>query len=427
MSYPSIAIFISYARNEPDTAFVDRLEKDLQVQGFRTWVDRSKLEGGQNWREEIEKAIDRCPVLLVVLSNDAIKSDYVKMEYRYAQDEHKVVIPVQHRHISEKIPIDLRVLQRIDFQRNYSQGIKDLLAALRPSVPPPTTSPLQKYDREAWPLPLSPQAKGLAWIHPPLALRSQGSIRIALIVFIILFIGGGFISFLAFKGSIFKGSPTATHQSTPQTQNTVTTQGTGQPQNTVTTTASGLKLAWTYTTKGHIEESSPVVANGMVYIGSLDHKLYALDAKSGAFRWAYTTAGPIRSSPAVNDGMVYVGSLDHNLYALDALSGAKKWSYSTGAGIYSSPVVANGILYFGSDDGNLYALDARSGAKKWLYSTTAQIVSTPAVANGTVYFGSADYNLYAIDAKTGNELGSYATGGSILSSPLVVLPVTHNL
>src|SRR5438105_12745722 len=99
MSDPSIAIFISYARNTPDTVFVDRLEADLRVQGFRTWVDRSKLEGGQNWPDEIQKAIDGCQVLLVVLSDEAADSDYVKNEYRYAQGQHKRVIPVQHRPI----------------------------------------------------------------------------------------------------------------------------------------------------------------------------------------------------------------------------------------------------------------------------------------------------------------------------------------
>jgi outer membrane protein assembly factor BamB len=417
MSDPSIAIFISYARNEPDIAFVDRLEADLRVQGFRTWVDRSKLEGGQNWPDEIQKAIDRCQILLVVLSDEAAASDYVKNEYRYAQGQHKLVIPVQHRPIS-KIPLGLISLQNVDFQRNYAHGLKDLLAALRLVVPAPSVSPVQKETSQVGPLPLLRPTLAHPWINPPLATRLPGIIQIWLIVLVVLFvIGGGLGTFLAINGSIFKSSPTATPQGTVQTHSTATPQGT----NTTTPTALGLKLAWTYTTKGHIEESSPVVANGMVYIGSLDHKLYALDAKTGAFRWAYTTGGPIRSSPAVSNGMVYVGSLDHNLYALDATSGAKQWSYSTGDGIYSSPVVANGILYFGSDDGNLYALDAASGTKKWLYSTSAQIVSTPAVANDMVYFGSEDDYFYALDAGSGSMKWSKNMGNAITSSPTVSL------
>ena len=50
-------------------------------------------------------------------------------------------------------------------------------------------------------------------------------------------------------------------------------------------------------------------------MGSLDGKVYCLDALSGAFIWSYTTGNSVYSSPAVAHGKVYVGSLDGNLYA----------------------------------------------------------------------------------------------------------------
>ena len=53
--------------------------------------------------------------------------------------------------------------------------------------------------------------------------------------------------------------------------------------------------------------------------------------------------------------MVYVGSLDGNMYALNASTGAKLWSYATGSYVESSPAVANGVVYVGSDDGSVYA------------------------------------------------------------------------
>ena len=59
------------------------------------------------------------------------------------------------------------------------------------------------------------------------------------------------------------------------------------------------------------------------------------------------------SSPAVANGVVYVGSYDKNVYALDAKTGAKLWSYIAGGGVYTSPSVANGLVYVGSDDGNV--------------------------------------------------------------------------
>jgi hypothetical protein len=142
MSDPPISIFISYARTKPDIDFVDRLEADLRAAGFRPWVDRRKLEGGQVFLDEIEKAIDKCRVVLVVLSDEAIASNYVKMEYRFAQEEHIVVIPVRHRPISKKIPIDLRGLQYIDCESSYTQGLTDLLIELSVLVPrAPVSSP----------------------------------------------------------------------------------------------------------------------------------------------------------------------------------------------------------------------------------------------------------------------------------------------
>src|SRR5207245_7613157 len=89
--------------------------------------------------------------------------------------------------------------------------------------------------------------------------------------------------------------------------------------------------------------------------------------------WSYPTGNAITSSPAVFNGLVYVGSEDDKLYALDALTGARKWSYATGNAIGSSPSVVNGIVYFGSDDDNLYALDAVTGKLKWSYTAGGYI------------------------------------------------------
>jgi len=63
----------------------------------------------------------------------------------------------------------------------------------------------------------------------------------------------------------------------------------------------------------------------------------------------------VDSSPFVANGIVYVGSEDSNIYALNATSGIKIWSYLTKSAVESSPVVANGVVYVGSDDNNVYA------------------------------------------------------------------------
>ncbi|MGH2515401.1 MAG: TIR domain-containing protein, partial [Ktedonobacterales bacterium] len=120
-------IFISYSRT--DSSFVDRLDADLRARDFDTWVDRQRLEGGQDWMDIIQNAIDGCEVLVVVLSPDAVQSQPVKTEYRYAIQTGKPVLPLQYR-ACERIPIDLRSIQWVDFEQDYEAGLKGLLIGL---------------------------------------------------------------------------------------------------------------------------------------------------------------------------------------------------------------------------------------------------------------------------------------------------------
>jgi outer membrane protein assembly factor BamB len=191
------------------------------------------------------------------------------------------------------------------------------------------------------------------------------------------------------------------------------------------TTVGSIDLDWSYATGASIRLSAAAVVNGVVYVGSLDNNLYALNASTGALLWKYTTGSWVASSPTVANGVVYVGSLDHNLYALNASTGALLWKYTAGNYVVSSPAVANGVVYVGSDDDNLYALNASTGALLWKYTTTGLVESSPAVANGVVYVGSVDDNLYALNASTGALLWKYTTGNSVYSSPAVANGVVY--
>jgi outer membrane protein assembly factor BamB len=57
----------------------------------------------------------------------------------------------------------------------------------------------------------------------------------------------------------------------------------------------------------------------------------------------------------VANGVVYIGSWDHKVYALNAKTGKKLWSYTTGSSVDSSPAVANGVVYFSPSNGGVYA------------------------------------------------------------------------
>jgi hypothetical protein len=185
-----------------------------------------------------------------------------------------------------------------------------------------------------------------------------------------------------------------------------------------------LDVDWSAAT-GDIVFSSPAVANGVVYVGSFDRRLYAFNAQTGAQMWSATTGAGVASSPAVANGVVYVGSEDDHLYAFNAQTGAQLWSATTGALIDSSPAVANGVVYVGSNDHHLYAFNAQTGGQLWAATTGALIFSSPAVANGVVYVGSFDHHLYAFNAQTGGQLWAAATGSVIYSSPAVANGVVY--
>lgn len=91
-------------------------------------------------------------------------------------------------------------------------------------------------------------------------------------------------------------------------------------------------------------------------------------------RWQFTTNGPVRAQAVIKAGVVYFGSLDHKFYALDAKSGELKWSFIAGGEIHATASLdETGGVYFGCDDGFVYALDAVTGALRW----TSPICRTP--------------------------------------------------
>lgn len=169
-----------------------------------------------------------------------------------------------------------------------------------------------------------------------------------------------------------------------------------------------------------VVRSTPLVKDGIVYIGSYDNNLWALDAADGSLVWKFATGGGIGSSPAYGAGLVFVGSSDNALHAIDAHTGARQWLFKTGDRIYSSPVAAKGLVFFGSDDGKLYAIRPRptSAREMWAYNALSPIRSTPAVTDTHVFFGSDMGELFCIELS-GEMRWRFDTRRRVMSSPVV--------
>ena len=89
----------------------------------------------------------------------------------------------------------------------------------------------------------------------------------------------------------------------------------------------------------------------------------------------FLTGGIVDSSPAISSGVVYIGSTDHKMYALGGAKGLKKWSFTADDAVHSSPAVAGSRVYFGSAHGTVYALNAKTGKKVWSVSTGGAVDS----------------------------------------------------
>ncbi len=176
--------------------------------------------------------------------------------------------------------------------------------------------------------------------------------------------------------------------------------------------------AWSYRTAGPIW-STPVVADGVAYVGSLDHKVHAVNVEDGKRKWTYPTGGAIVSSIALHEGLVIFGGFDSALYALDAESGSLVWEFRGSTRWYwSTPLVHQGVVYAPSLDGTLYALDAANGTLKWRYETEGQLVGAPAVVNDLIAVPIADGgdSKIALLELNGSEQAACKIGADVRTS-----------
>jgi len=159
-------------------------------------------------------------------------------------------------------------------------------------------------------------------------------------------------------------------------------------------TVGRLGVAWTMTEDPRVPlwETDPVVVHGVMYLTTGTDEVFALRADSGKVLWSYTPnvdfvqfvlAGdvtPVNRGVEVADGAVFVATLDDQLIALDARTGAQRWSArvadpAQGYQGVSPPTYWRGLLFVGSAGGDagargfVAAYDARSGQQVWRYDT----------------------------------------------------------
>jgi outer membrane protein assembly factor BamB len=168
-----------------------------------------------------------------------------------------------------------------------------------------------------------------------------------------------------------------------------------------------LEVLWKFSTNDSIE-GAPAIVGGVVYVGSFDEYLYALDLANGKQKWKYK-AGPVKASPAVRAGIVYVGNADGMFHCVDA-KGEKRWTFEAEGEITSGANFAGDLIVFGSHDETLYCL-TKDGKEKWKFKTQGPVYGSAAVVGGKTFVAGCDSKLHVLDVATGKEERSVDLGG----------------
>jgi len=261
-------------------------------------------------------------------------------------------------------------------------------------------------------------------------------------------------------------------------------------------------VVWEYGGKDFGRSISTVaVCDGLLYAAELRGYLHCLEARTGKVLWRHDLGAPAWSSPLVADGKVYIPNEDGDVWVLEHARQAKVlkknamnesvhstvtaangtlfiatqtrlyavggsspppttattttrtdapwaiadwpmfrgnphltgvasgelpiplkigWKFEAPDAVESSPAIVGASVYFGCDDGVFRALSLADGSVQWTYVANAPIRSSPCLCDGAVLFGDDRGVFHAVDARSGKKRWTFSTKGQINSSPNMV-------
>ncbi len=167
--------------------------------------------------------------------------------------------------------------------------------------------------------------------------------------------------------------------------------------------------------------------NGTVYVSTGFGGIAALDAKTGKPRWTRVLDGPIRSAPSVRGGRIFVITVENKLHALSAKNGRTLWTHGGITEIASllggaSPAVDQGVVVAPYSSGEIVALSVENGRVIWtdslgsvkrtdVVSTLSHIRGRPIIDRGLVFALSHGGFTVAIDLRSGRRVWEREVGG----------------
>lgn len=166
----------------------------------------------------------------------------------------------------------------------------------------------------------------------------------------------------------------------------------------------------------------PLLHDGVLYAGSSDGGLYAVDAVTGTKLWRHDARAPIFSSVGLHGrNTLMFGTMDGSVVWLDRRTQKEVLRVKTGGGVVTTPVVVGDRLIVGSRDYMLYGFNVADGTVAWKFSYWfSWVESTPVVRDDLIYAGASDYSrVTVLDPATGRTHWATEVHGMNWGSPLV--------
>ena len=176
-------------------------------------------------------------------------------------------------------------------------------------------------------------------------------------------------------------------------------------------------LMWRFKAAGP-NWTKPLFDDENLYLVSMDHYLYALDleydtsslnlAEDGSLtlvseaKWSLDLGAAIVADPVIADDVMYVGTIDGTLYAVDLATQKTLWSFTAEdemAAIWGSPVVMPEAVFVGDQDGNVYAVNIEDGSALWpsAFAAGTSIVSGGVLVDESVVFATREGKVFSIN------------------------------
>lgn len=180
---------------------------------------------------------------------------------------------------------------------------------------------------------------------------------------------------------------------------------------------------WKFSESKYNYVATPLITQDRIYAPTSGKALYALDFQGNKL-WDFSAEGAIWATPVADDSChcLYVPSMDHHIYAIDAQSGNLVWKTNQLEGsIVGTPALdKDGILYFGTFGNLVHALDTKTKSDRWTYPTRNWVWGDPILQDGRLYITDLAGDLIALDPQNGKEIWKVETNSAITASPLIL-------